>query len=314
VTHAGPVAVCYEAGVPGYDLYRQLVGLGVHCDVIAPALTPRRPGDRIKTNRRDARKLVKLYRAGELTPIHIPNEEQEAVRDLVRCREAMREEVMRWRHRIVRFLLRHGRIYSLGRHWSRAHRRWLDGQTFAVPALEQTFAALLGAGVQAEMRVAELDRQLAAVAGEEPYRTPVAWLRCFRGFDTLSALMLLAEVVDFQRFARPRELMVYLGLVPSEYSTGDRCKRGGITKAGNAHVRRLLVEAAWHYRHHPAVGEALRRRQAQQPPGVIAHAWKASNACTGAIVTSCAAGSRPRWRWSPSPGSWRPSSGARCGS
>jgi transposase len=275
LTREGPVAACYEAGVCGYDLYRQLLALGVHCDVVAPALTPRRPGDRIKTNRRDARKLAKLYRAGELTPIHVPDETQEAVRDLVRCRDAMREEIGRWRHRILRFLLRHGRTYPLGRHWTQTHRRWLNAQDFPVPALAQTLHAMLGALTQAEARVDELERQLATLAAEEPYRTPVGWLRCFRGFETLSAMIVLTEVIDFQRFQRPRDLMAYLGLVPAEHSTGDRHQRSGITKAGNAHVRRILVEAAWHYRHHPGVGEALRRRQALQPADVVAQAWKA---------------------------------------
>jgi transposase len=275
LTHEGPVAACYEAGVSGYDLYRRLTTLGVRCDVIAPALTPRRPGDRIKTNRRDARKLVKLYRAGELTTIHVPDESQEAVRDLVRCRDAMREEVGRWRHRVLRFLLRHGRVFPLGRHWTQAHRRWLYAQVFALPALGQTFQAMLGALNQAEAGVAELERQIATHAAEEPYRTPVGWLRCFRGFDTLSAMILLAEVVDFHRFTRPRELMAYLGMVPREHSTGDRHQRGAITKTGNAHARRILVEAAWHYRHPPGVSVAVRRRQAQQPAAIVAQAWKA---------------------------------------
>jgi transposase len=275
LTREGPVAACYEAGVSGYELYRQLTALGVHCDVIAPALTPRRPGDRIKTNRRDARKLAKLYRAGELTPIHVPNEAQEAVRDLVRCGEAMRDDVVRWQHRLVRFLHRHGRVYPLGRHWSQGHRRWLQVQRFSLPVLEQTFQALLGALAQAEARRAELERQIEAVAAEEPYRTPVGWLRCFRGVKTLSAMILLAEVIDFQRFQRARELMAYLGLVPSEHSTGERHQRGAITKAGNSHVRRILVEAAWHYRHRPSLGPALRRRQTQQPPAIVAQAWTA---------------------------------------
>jgi transposase len=271
----GPVAACYEAGVSGYDLYRRLTALGVRCEVVAPALTPRRPGDRIKTNRRDARKLVKLYRAGELTTIHVPDEAQEAGRDLVRCREAMREEVGRWRHRVLRFLLRHGRVYPAGRHWTQAHRRWLHAQVFALPALSQSLQTMLGALNYAETSVAELERQLAAHAAEGPYRTPVAWLRCFRGFDTLSAMILLAELVDVQRFTHPRQLMAYLGMVPREHSTGDRHQRGTITKTGNAHARRILVEAAWHYRHAPGVSVALRQRQAQQPPAIVAQAWNA---------------------------------------
>lgn len=277
LTAEGPVAACYEAGVSGYHLYRQLLALGVHCEVVAPALTPRRPGDRIKTNGRDARKLAKLYRAGELTAIHVPDEAREAVRDLARCREALRQDVRRWRHRVLRFLLRHGYTYPDGHHWTQAHRRWLHAQRFPLPALQQTFTALLDAVTYAETHTAELERQLTALAQEEPYATPVARLRCFRGIDTLSAMILVTEVLDFQRFQRPRDFMAYLGLVPTEHSTGDRHRRGGITKAGNPHVRRILVEAALHYRHPPGVGPTLRRRQAGHPLALVAHAWKAQH-------------------------------------
>jgi transposase len=275
LTRGGPVRVCYEAGVSGYDLHRQLTAIGVSCDVIAPALTPRRPGQRIKTDRRDAAKLVRLYRAGELTPIHVPNEAEEAVRDLLRCRDDIREDVVRWRHRLVKFLFRHGRVYRTGTHWRQPHWTWLRAQRFDLAELQRTFDATLFAVEQAQVRLAELDREIEALAECAPYREPVGWLRCFRGIDTLGAMILLAELVDFQRFRTPRELMAYVGLVPSEYSSGDTHRQGRITKAGNAHVRRILVEAAWHYRHGPRLGRAIALRIQHQPHDVVAHAWKA---------------------------------------
>jgi transposase len=270
-----PVRACYEAGPSGYDLYRQVTGLKVACDVIAPALTPRKPGDRIKTDRRDAAKLVRLYRAGELTPIHVPDEAGEAVRDLLRCREDVQEDLLRWRHRCVKFLARHGRVYREGRHWTRRHWTWLRQQRFTCPVLARLHQEHVGAVEQLVARVADFDREVAALATTEPYREPVGWLRCFRGLDTLAAMSVLAELGDLHRFRHPRELMAYLGLVPSEASSGARERRGSITKTGNTHVRRLLVEAAWHYRHPPGLGAALARRSAGQPPAVRQQAWQA---------------------------------------
>lgn len=273
----GPVMACYEAGVSGYDLYRQLAALGVPCQVIAPALTPRRPGHRIKTDRRDAAKLVRLFRAGELTAIHVPDEAEEAVRDLVRCRDDVRRDVLRWRHRLLKLLARHGRIYHAGKNWSQRHWTWIRAQRFDLPALARTFEATLFALEQALARQAALDRELAAIAASAPYREPVGWLRCFRGIDTRSAMILLAEIIDFHRVHRPRQLMAYLGLVPSEYSSGDTQRRGALTKAGNTHARRVLVEAAWHYRHRPQLGRTLTARSAGQPPTILAEAWRAQH-------------------------------------
>jgi transposase len=271
----GPGSACYEAGVSGYDLYRQLTTLGVACAVIAPALTPRRPGQRIKTDRRDAAKLVRLFRAGELTAIHVPDEGEEAVRDLLRCRDAVRRDVLRWRHRVLKVLARHGRVYHAGQNWSQTHWRWIRAQRFTLPTLQRTVQAALFALEQALAHVAELDKEILALAATEPYRTPVGWLRCFRGIDTLSAMIRLAEVVDFHRFRRPRALMAYLGLVPSEYSSGGRERRGALTKTGNSHARRVLVEAAWHYRHRPSLGGAVARRSQGQPAAILKHAWGA---------------------------------------
>jgi len=271
----GAVRVCYEAGPSGYDLYRQFTGWGVPCQVVAPSLTPRKPGDRIKTDRRDVTKLVRAFRSGDLTPIAIPDEASEAGRDLLRCREDVQEDLLRWRHRLGKFLARHGRLYREGRNWTQRHWVWIRAQHFALPALERTLQEYVFTVEQLLARVAALDQEIATLAETDGYRERVGWLRCFRGIDTLAAMILLVELGDVQRFTHPRQLMAYLGLVPSEDSSGDRVRRGSITKAGNLHVRRILVEAAWHYRHPPRLGAALARRSAGQPPAVLRHAWQA---------------------------------------
>jgi transposase len=286
----GPVQACYEAGVSGYDLYRQITACEVPCQVIAPALTPRRPGQRVKTDRRDARKLVRLFRAGELTAIHVPDEAEEAGRDLVRCREDVRRDVLRWRHRLLKLLDRHGRLWVAGKNWTQRHWAWIRSQHFDLPPLQRAFEATLFALEQALARLAELDTEIATLAETEPYREPVGWLRCFRGIDTLSAMILLAEVVDFQRFRRPRALMAYLGLVPSEYSSGETQRRGALTKAGNTHARRVCVEAAWHYRHRPTVGPRAR----QPEPRAAAGDRRPGVACTTAPPPALSPSRGPR--------------------
>jgi transposase len=270
----GPVRCCYEAGPGGYALQRQLTSERVACQVIAPALMPRKPGERVKTNRRDARKLVELLRAGLLTAVHPPTPADEAVRDLCRARDDAREDTMRARHRLDKLLLRRGLHYP-GRNWTQAHRRWLRGLVWAYPTEQQVLDDYLLAIEHGEARLGALEADLMAVAAQAPYAEPVGWLRCFRGIDTLTAICLLAELHDFRRFQTARALMAYVGLVPSEHSTGERTRRGRITKTGNALVRRLLVEAAWHYQHRPGVGAALQRRRAGQPGRVIAIADKA---------------------------------------
>lgn len=272
----GPVQCCYEAGPCGYALQRQLTSERVSCQVIAPALIPRKPGDHIKTNRRDARKLAELLRAGLLTEVAPPTPADEAVRDLARARDDAREDLMRARHRLSKLLLRRG-VHFAGpqRAWSEPHRRWLRSLTWDHAADRLVADDYLLAIEQLEARLAELDAALQAVAQTEPYREPVAWLRCFRGIDTLSAVIIVAELHDFRRFPSARALMAYLGLVPSEHSSGERARRGCITKAGNAFVRRVLIEAAWHYQHRPGVGRALRGRQEGQPARVIAIADRA---------------------------------------
>ena len=270
----GPVRVFYEAGPCGYALQRQVTTARVSCDVVAPALIPRKPGERVKTNRRDARKLVELGRAGLLTVVQPPTLEDEAVRDLARARDDAREDLQRCRHRLGKLLLRRGLHYA-GRNWTRAHRQWIDGLAWTHAAERAVVDDYLLAIDHTEARLLELDARLAEIAARDPYREPVGWLRCFRGIDTLTAMLILAELHDFRRFASAPALMAYLGLVPGEDSSGEKHRRGRITRTGNALVRRLLVETAWHYQHRPSVGVALTRRRKGQPGRVIAIADKA---------------------------------------
>ena len=270
----GPVQVFYEAGPCGYALQRQVTTARVGCDVIAPALIPRKPGERVKTNRRDARKLMELGRAGLLTAVQPPTPEDEAVRDLARARDDAREDLQRCRHRLGKLLLRRG-LHFGGRNWTRAHRQWITSLTWPQAAERVVVDDYLLAIDHTEARLIELDARLAEIAETEPYREPVGWLRCFRGIDTLTAMLILAELHDFRRFASAPALMAYLGLVPGEDSSGEKHRRGRITRTGNALVRRLLVETAWHYQHRPTVGVALTRRRKGQPGRVIAIADKA---------------------------------------
>jgi transposase len=278
VQRHGPVHCCYEAGPCGFELQRALSADRVPCEVIAPALIPRRAGDRIKTDRRDAAQLAILYRAGALTAIHIPTEQEEAVRDLLRCREDIRADVLRARHRLSKFLLRHGRRFTgTKKAWTRAHDAWLRAQTWPLAALTQTHQAYLRALDEAVARLRAIETDLQACLTLEPLATRAQRLRCFRGIDDLTALTIAAELSDPRRFPTARGVMAYVGLIPSEHSSGATRARGGITKTGNAHLRRVIVEAAWHYRHHPFVGRTLRLRQRGQPAAVCAHAWTAQH-------------------------------------
>lgn len=274
----GSVVCCYEAGPLGYGLLRELEALGLPCLVVAPALIPVRPGDRIKTDRRDARKLGELLRAGLLTAVHPPTPEQEAVRDLTRAREAVKKDQSRQRHRVSKFLLRRGVRWTVGRRaWTQAHLVWLRGRRLGHGADQAILDDQLLGLEQIEGRLSALDAKLEAIAQAAPYQESVGWLRCFRGIDTLTALAWVAELHDWRRFASPRALMAYLGMVPSESSSGGKERRGAITKAGNVRLRRLLVEAAWHYRHRPAVSGRLRARRTGQPTRVIAIADRAQH-------------------------------------
>jgi transposase len=272
----GRVVCGYEAGPTGYALQRQLEGLGVECQVVAPALIPRKPGDRIKTDRRDARKLGELLKAGLLTPVRPPTEEEEAARDLCRAREDLKADQLRARHRLTKFLLRRGIRYAAGRkHWTAAHRTWLRQQTLPQAAAQAALDDYRLHLEQLDARLLALDQKIAALSETEPYAAAVGALRCFRGIDTLTAMVLVTELHGIERFRTAGELMAYLGLVVSEHSSGERQRRGGITKAGNGHARRALIEAAWHARHVPRISQALGRRRVGQPGEAIAIADRA---------------------------------------
>jgi transposase len=267
------VRCCYEAGPTGFGLYRHLTRRGIDCAVVAPGLVPQRPGDRVKTDPRDARKLARLLAGGLLEPIHVPSPELEAARDLVRAREDARLDRIRDRHRLSKFCLRHGLLLP-GASWSVVRRTWLSEQRFAFAAEQLTFDSYLHAVDLVDARIEQLERAIRETAEQRPWRELVARLRCLRGVDTLTALALVAEIGDFSRFACAEELMAFVGLVPSEHSSGERRRQGSITKLGNSHVRRLLVEAAWHARRRPKVGYDLARRQRGQDVVVIERAWR----------------------------------------
>lgn len=270
--------VCYEAGPCGYTLYRQLTQLGVTCQVVAPTLVPVRPGDRVKTDRRDAAKLARSFRSGDLTPVWVPDAAHEALRDLVRAREAAKKDQRRARHRLQKFLLRHGHRPPAGtKAWSEKYRRWLATVRFPQPAQEATRVDYMTEIEHARERVLRLERALddAIEAAPAPMRAVIAALQALRGVAKLAAATVVAEVGQLSRFARARQLMGYSGAVASEHSSGPRIWRGGITKTGNAHLRRIVVEAAWAYRHRPAIGNTLRQRQQGQSEPVKAMAWKA---------------------------------------
>lgn len=273
----GPVRMAYEAGCCGYTLQRQIEAAGpAVCEIIAPALIPRKPGERVKTDRRDARKLCELLEAGLLTVVQPPTTDQEAVRDLVRCRESAREELGAARHRVLKLLLRRGIRYpGTSKTWSKAFRLWVNTLRFENGVDQFVFDQYVLAVEQVRERLASLDAQLEEAAKLEPHRQAIGWMRCFRGVDTLTALGIHAELLDFTRFDSPQKLAGYIGITPSEYSSGGKSNRGGITKSGNRHVRRLLIEAAWHYRLLPSVGWELRKRREGQPARVIATADKA---------------------------------------
>lgn len=270
----GLIECCYEAGPTGYALQRRLSTSRIRCRVIAPSLIPEKPGDRIKTDRRDARKLVQLLRADLLTAIQPPTEEAEAVRDVIRARDDARVDLMRSRHRLSKLLLRRGHLYPRTP-WTGAYRTWLRHLEWPHPAERHVVRDYELAITHLEARLTELDRAIAEIALTPPYRASVAALRCFRGIDTLIAMTLLAELYDMRRFPHPRALMAFVGLVPSEQSTGERQKRGGLTRAGNTLARRMLIQAAWQYHHHPRLGEKLRLRRMHQPAEVLAIAIKA---------------------------------------
>lgn len=272
--------VCYEAGPCGYVVYWQLTQLGVACEVVAPTLIPVKAGDRVKTDRRDAEKLARCYRAGELTAVWVPDEGHEALRDLVRGREAAQIDLTRARQRVLKLLLRHGLRPAEGtKNWTKAHFDWLGRQRFEYVALQNVFVDYLHEVQHGCDRLARLDKAIDEAVGAAPASTRaiIEALQALRGVAQTTAVTVVTEIGRFSRFKKARQLMGYSGAVPSERSSGGPggTSRGSITKTGNAHIRRVLLEAAWHYRHPPAISKALRARQRGQEETVKDIAWKA---------------------------------------
>jgi transposase len=275
----GELRAVYEASGAGYVLHRQMKDWGFHCDLCAPSLIPKRPGERQKHDKLDAIQLAKHYRAGNLVLIRIPDEAEERVRDVVRCRETFQREILKSRHYILKFLRRRGFVYRDGSNWTAGHLQWLRSLLGSNDALAPEDRLVFGeyfALLEYKLdRREEMDRRIEELALLPQHRAVVERLRCFRGIDTHSAMVLATEIGDWRRFDSPRQLMAYMGLVPSEHSSGDRRRQGSITKCGNAHCRHVLIQAAWSYRSRPTVGAPLKKRQRGQSPDVIAHAWKA---------------------------------------
>ena len=266
---------CYEAGPCGYELYRQITAAGHACVVVAPALIPRKPGERIKTDRRDAVSLARLDRAGELTAVWVPGPEQEAMRDLSRAREDMRIVERQLRQRLSGFLLRHRRVYGGKQAWTQAYWRWLEQQRFEAPQQQIVLEEYAEAVRQAQQRCARLEQQLHRGIEGWSLGAAAEALTALRGVDRTAAATLLAELDDISRFDHPRQLMSYVGLVPSEHSSGERRRRGALTKTGNSHARRILIECAWGYRFPARKTAVIQRRAERAPEAVQAIAWQA---------------------------------------
>jgi transposase len=272
---------CYEAGPTGFVLYWQLAQLGVECAVVAPSLVPRKPGDRVKTDRRDAMKLARSHRSGDLTAVWVPDEDSEALRDLVRQREAAKQDQLRARHRLTKFLLRTGQRPPLGlKAWTERYMRWLAQVRYTQPAQEVTLQDCLNEFEHMSARVRRLEAAILEVVklAPQPMQDVIRGLQALRGVAHISAVTIASELGNISsRFESARKLMGYCGVFPSENSSGKRIRKGGITKSGNAHLRRIVVESAWCYRHLPRVGEKLRKRHEGIPAEITEIAWKAQN-------------------------------------
>jgi transposase len=277
---ANQLKACYEAGPTGYVLYWQLTALGVPCQVVAPSLVPVKAGDKVKTDRRDAAKLARSYRAGDLTPVWVPDAAHEALRDLVRAREDAKQDQHRARHRLSKFLLRHGRRppADVKKSWTHKYLTWIKEQVhFDQPALEATLLDYVHEVDHVAERIERLEKAIDVAIEKAPaeMRAVIEALQALRGVAKITAVSIVAEVGSLSRFEKPRQLMGYSGLVSSEFSSGNRIRRGHITKTGNAHLRRVIVEAAWAYQHRPWVGGALLKRQQGLDPAIKEIAWKA---------------------------------------
>jgi len=276
-----PLLFSYEAGPCGYGAYHQIQASGHDCEVVAPTLIPQRAGDRIKTDRRDAKMLARLSRSGELTPVWVPTPEQEAIRDLTRARDDMKAAELRARQRLNAFLLRHSKVYPGKSKWIPAHFRWLETVRFDTPVQQVVLEEYVDNVKDAQRRVVGLEKQMRAVLPNWSLAPVVEAVQAMRGVSLITAMTVLAELGDISRFDSPRQLMAYLGLVPSEHSSGGSRRQGGITKTGNGHVRRVLVEAAWSYRFPARKTRIIEQRAEKTSPTVQAIAWEAQKRLCG---------------------------------
>lgn len=266
--------LCYEAGPCGYELYHQLSNMGHHCAVVAPSLIPQKSGLRIKTDRRDALNLAKLYADNSLTPVWVPDKEQEGMRDLSRAREDFKQIETKARQRLAAFLLRNGKVYAGKSKWTQAYWRWLETVTFETPMQTIVMQEYVEAVRQAQRRVLSMEGQIRVAVRGWSLEPVLKSLMALRGISMTSAVTILAELGDLSRFDNPKQLMAYLGLVPSEHSSGARQRRGGLTKTGNGHVRRVLVESAWNYRFAARKTRDIQKRAEQTSEAVQAIAWE----------------------------------------
>jgi transposase len=296
LTRLGPIdslSCCYEAGPTGFGLARQLKAAGWDCVVIAPSLVPVKAGCRIKTDRRDAAKLAHYFRSGDLIPIHVPDEATEAIRDLERARDDAKQAERVARQQLIKFLLRHGRTYEGKTTWNEPHRGWIAKQVFTEPAQKRVLADGLAAVEQATARVDQLTKDLRELSATWSLAPLVTALQAMRGIELVSAVTLVAEIGDFRRFAKAGDLMAFVGLIPMEHTTGTNRRQGPITRTGNAHVRRILVEAAWHYRRLPRMSKAIRARNEPVSAGVRRIAWKAQLRLNKRLSKLLGRGKRP---------------------
>jgi transposase len=271
----GEVFACYEAGCFGFELYRVLTEMEVACMVVAPGLIPHRPSDRVKTDRRDARTLVRALRNGDLTGVYVPTKKDESVRDYLRMHEDAKVDLKRVKQRVLHFLLRRGVRYQEGTNWSAKHKRWIRSLEMEHPLDQETLSEYLCQIDELEERIHRIASRIEEVSEQEKYRNRVATLKAFKGVQTLTALSLLVEIGDFRRFAAADRFMAFLGLVPSERSSGNKRRLGGITKAGNSHLRKLLVEAAWHYRSYHSNSLRLSKRRVGLEASLVSYANRA---------------------------------------
>lgn len=279
----GELRICYEAGPTGFGLCRTLREKGYACMVVAPSLVPEKSGDRVKTDRRDAARLAHFLRSGDLTEVHVPDAGSEAVRDLSRAREDAKENERRARQQLGTFLMRHGHYYE-GKRWTEKHVRWIESLRLEHEAQMEVRNDYVKAVRDASERVKTLTKKIETTVEKWQAKPVVQALRALRGVDLVTAVVLVAEIGSFMRFATAREFMAYLGLVPSESSSGEKKKRGRITRCGNGHVRRVLVESAWAYRHRAKMSREIRKRNEGLPESIKRHAWKGQERLHGKYV------------------------------